>query len=117
MNGIHTGHRQRLRERFRAQGLGGFAEHEVLELLLTYAIPQKDVNPLAHDAVVFKAQKPLAAHGRDGRAAVFLAVLPGAGGQHAVVLAAEQDPVAVLGDADRENVIFVFVDMVQHRLG
>ena len=48
MNGIHTGHRQRLRERFRAQGLGGFAEHEVLELLLTYAIPQKDVNPLAH---------------------------------------------------------------------
>ena len=48
MNGIHTGHRQRLRERFRAQGLSGFAEHEVLELLLTYAIPQKDVNPLAH---------------------------------------------------------------------
>lgn len=48
MNGIHTGHRQRLRERFRVQGLGGFAEHEVLELLLTYAIPQKDVNPLAH---------------------------------------------------------------------
>ena len=48
MNGIHTGHRQRLRERFRAQGLSGFAEHEVLELLLTYAIPQKDVNPIAH---------------------------------------------------------------------
>ena len=48
MNGIHTGHRQRLRERFRAQGLAGFAEHEVLELLLIYAIPQKDVNPLAH---------------------------------------------------------------------
>ena len=48
MNGIHTGHRQRLRERFRAQGLSGFAEHEALELLLTYAIPQKDVNPLAH---------------------------------------------------------------------
>ena len=48
VNGIHTGHRQRLRERFRAQGLAGFAEHEVLELLLIYAIPQKDVNPLAH---------------------------------------------------------------------
>lgn len=45
---VHAGHRQRLRERFRAQGLTGFAEHEVLELLLTYAIPQKDVNPIAH---------------------------------------------------------------------
>ena len=45
---IHAGHRQRLRERFRTQGLSGFAEHEALELLLTYAIPHKDVNPTAH---------------------------------------------------------------------
>lgn len=45
---IHAGHRRRLRERFRAQGLAGFAEHEVLELLLTYAIAQRDVNPMAH---------------------------------------------------------------------
>lgn len=45
---VHAGHRRRLRERFRTQGLAGFAEHEVLELLLTYAIPQRDVNPVAH---------------------------------------------------------------------
>lgn len=45
---IHAGHRERLRERFRKEGLDGFSEHEVLELLLTYAIPQRDVNPLAH---------------------------------------------------------------------
>lgn len=45
---IHAGHRSRIRERFRQEGLTGFSEHEVLELLLTYAIPQKDVNPLAH---------------------------------------------------------------------
>lgn len=45
---VHVGHRQRLRERFRTQGLAGFSEHEVLELLLTYAIPQRDVNPMAH---------------------------------------------------------------------
>ena len=46
--GLHDGHRQRLRERFRRQGLEGFAEHEVLELLLFYAIPRKDTNELAH---------------------------------------------------------------------
>ena len=48
MAGEHAGHRQRMRERFLSQGLDGFADHEVLELMLTYAIPQKNVNPLAH---------------------------------------------------------------------
>ena len=48
MAGEHAGHRQRMRERFRTQGLDGFAPHEVLELMLFYAIPQKNVNPLAH---------------------------------------------------------------------
>lgn len=45
---VHAGHRARLRERFLKEGLSGFSEHEVLELLLMFAIPQKDVNPLAH---------------------------------------------------------------------
>lgn len=49
--GIHAGHRERLRERFRREGLDGFSEHEVLELLLMYAIPQRDVNPLAHTLI------------------------------------------------------------------
>ena len=41
------GHRARLRERFKKNGLHGFAEHEVLELLLTLCIPRKDVKALA----------------------------------------------------------------------
>lgn len=45
---VHAGHRERIRERFLREGLDSFSQHEVLELLLTYAIPQKDVNPLAH---------------------------------------------------------------------
>ena len=49
--GIHAGHRERVRERFRQEGLAAFSEHEVLELLLTYAIPQRDVNPLAHELI------------------------------------------------------------------
>ena len=44
----HAGHRDRLRKRYQAEGLGGFAAHEILELLLTYAIPRIDVNPVAH---------------------------------------------------------------------
>ncbi|MCC6812137.1 MAG: DNA repair protein RadC [Deltaproteobacteria bacterium] len=42
------GHRQRLRDRFATSGLSAFEDHEVLELLLTYAVPRKDVKPLAH---------------------------------------------------------------------
>ncbi|MBR2667007.1 MAG: DNA repair protein RadC [Oscillospiraceae bacterium] len=45
---LHRGHRERLRERFRAEGLDHFADHEVLELLLFYAIPRRDTNQLAH---------------------------------------------------------------------
>ena len=45
---IHAGHRDRLRERFIRSGMDDFADHEVLELLLTYAIPRADVNEPAH---------------------------------------------------------------------
>lgn len=48
---IHAGHRERIRERLRNAGLNAFSDHEVLELLLTYAIPRQDVNPIAHDLI------------------------------------------------------------------
>jgi DNA repair protein RadC len=43
------GHRKRLKRKFTASGTDAFLEHEVLELLLTYAIPQKDVKPPAKE--------------------------------------------------------------------
>lgn len=43
----NRGHRKRLRERFFQVGIEGFSEHEIVELLLTLCIPQKDVKPLA----------------------------------------------------------------------
>lgn len=46
---IHKHHRERMRRRFLAHGFDGFSEHEILELLLYYAIPRRDVNPLAHE--------------------------------------------------------------------
>lgn len=42
-----AGHRSRLRERFRRAGLAGFHDYEVLELLLTFAIPRRNVKPHA----------------------------------------------------------------------
>jgi DNA repair protein RadC len=39
----YFGHRQRLRARFVKSGFAGMADHEVIELLLTLAIPRKDV--------------------------------------------------------------------------
>ena len=43
------GHRRRLRERFAKTGADGFHDYEILELLLTYAIPRRDVKPLAKE--------------------------------------------------------------------
>ena len=45
----HVGHRRRLRERFAEGGLDGFHDYEVLELLLTFALPRKDVKQAAKD--------------------------------------------------------------------
>jgi len=39
----YHGHRQRLRARFLKSGLDGFADYQVIELLLTLAIPRSDV--------------------------------------------------------------------------
>lgn len=47
-NAIHKDHRKRVRQRFQKEGLAPFEDHQALELLLFYAIPQKDTNPLAH---------------------------------------------------------------------
>lgn len=43
----YHGHRRRLRERFLKAGLEGFADYEVVELLLTLAIHRSDVKPAA----------------------------------------------------------------------
>lgn len=45
---VHEGHRARKKEQFRSHGLDAFADHEVLELLLYYAVPRQDTNPIAH---------------------------------------------------------------------
>ena len=46
---IHAQHRQRVKKRFRNEGLDHFEELHALELLLFYALPREDTNPIAHD--------------------------------------------------------------------
>ncbi|MBR0135614.1 MAG: RadC family protein [Clostridia bacterium] len=43
----HLGHRKRIRERYSRIGLASMDDKEILELLLTYAIPRRDVFDLA----------------------------------------------------------------------
>ena len=45
---LHKDHRARVRRRFVREGLASFEDHNILELLLFYAIPRKDTNELAH---------------------------------------------------------------------
>lgn len=45
---IHDDHRQRVRQRFLENGLEGFNDIQVLEMLLFYCIPRRDTNPIAH---------------------------------------------------------------------
>ncbi len=51
MSQLHEGHRGRLRQRFEREGLAGFEAHEVLEFLLYFTIPLRNVNPLAHQLI------------------------------------------------------------------
>ena len=84
--GEHTNHRERMRQRFLEHGLDNFADHEVLELLLFYAIPRGDVNPLAHRlldtfgslANVLEAETPdlCRVEGMGDKTAAFLHMLP-----------------------------------------
>lgn len=47
-HGIHDGHRDRLRNKY-FEASYTLEDHEILELLLFYAIPRKNTNDIAHD--------------------------------------------------------------------
>ncbi len=46
-----TGHRERLKARFRKGGVDALADYELLELQLMTAIPRRDVKPLAKEMI------------------------------------------------------------------
>ena len=47
----HYGHRSRLRDRAKKEGLENFQDYQVLEYALSFVIPYKDTNPIAHELI------------------------------------------------------------------
>ena len=45
---IHSGHRRRMRDRIKEYGPQTLKDHELLEVLLYYAVPRKNTNPTAY---------------------------------------------------------------------
>ena len=96
---IHDGHRERLRESFRKDGLAGFDAIRALELLLQYAIPRRDTNPIAHallerfgtlqEVLDASEQELLQVEGLGPSAAVLLRLVPQIVKKSAVDRAAE----------------------------
>lgn len=101
--GIHDGHREKMRRRFLKGGLDNFADHEALELLLYYAIPRKDTNPIAHTLMnrYGSLSAVLAAPAED------LKKVEGIGESAAVLLklAAQIGTKARLADMEKETVL------------
>ena len=48
MENLHASHRERMRQRLLEHGAEAMHDHEILEMLLYYAIPRGDTNPIAH---------------------------------------------------------------------
>jgi DNA repair protein RadC len=48
---IHADHRKRVKARFMEYGFSGFEDHEILEMLLYYALPRKDTNIIGHKLI------------------------------------------------------------------
>ncbi len=48
---MHSGHRERMKEKFLRYGGEAFGDHELLEILLFFSIPRKNTNDLAHTLI------------------------------------------------------------------
>ena len=84
---LHLRHRNRLKERYERAGVTGLQDYEVLELLLFYALPRKDVKPLAKELLKrFGSLKGLLDAGRET-----LQGVPGIGRHTAVLFSIVRD--------------------------
>lgn len=81
----HSGHRARMKKKLLEQGLDVFEPHEVLEILLYYAIPQRNTNDIAKNlidrfgslsAVLDATMEALREAGLSEHQAMFLKLIP-----------------------------------------
>ncbi len=97
---IHDGHRQRLKERFLTEGLDHFSDVQVLELLLFYAIPRVDTNPIAHALLDHFGSLSQVMNARPEE----LEKVPGVGRNAATLLKLTTDTARYCGVNELENV-------------
>ena len=48
---LHTGHRNRMRKKFRESGFDSFEPHEMLEMLLFHSYTRGNTNPIGHELI------------------------------------------------------------------
>lgn len=48
---VHKGHRDKVKKRYYESGMTYMPDHNILEMLLFFGIPQKDTNPIAHELI------------------------------------------------------------------
>ena len=48
---LHKGHRDRVKDRFLAEGISKFRDEDILELILFYSVPRKDTTVLAESLI------------------------------------------------------------------
>ncbi len=121
----HTGHRQRLKAEFKAGGFQGWSDHRVLEFLLGFAIPQGDLNPLAHRLIdrfgdlagVLDAplEVLVSVPGIGEHTALFLKALPKAAGRYLSQIEGTTETAGMVRDFYRILVPY-FVGATQERL-
>jgi len=95
---LHKGRRERRRAAYIEHGLDSFAPHEILELLLYFAIPRGDTNKIAHELInefetlagVFdaSAEQLKRVNGIGGNAALLIKLIPDICEQYSVSKAA-----------------------------
>jgi len=136
--GIHDGHRQRVRARFLKHGLENFDDITALELLLFYARPQGDTNPLAHALIdrfgslcaVLEAPESelVKVSGVGATTAALLKLIPAVSRRYMIAQTAAYDVIDTPGkagrcmlpyfvDAREERVYALFLDARRRNLG
>ncbi len=127
----HSGHRSRMKKKLAAHGLDVFEPHEVLEVLLYYAIPQRNTNDIAKrlidrygslSAVLDASAESLKDAGLTEHQALYLKLFPDVSRLYLVdkyqnpqkILQFDQMPKYVInkfiGYEETENVLLVLLD-------
>lgn len=119
------GHRERMRGRFLRHGLDSFDDHNVLELLLMFAIPRRETNSLAHELIrrfgslsgVFEAepQALMTVPGVGDKAAALIRLVPEAARRY---LMDKTEPGIILANSDAVGRFFLplFVNCREERV-